>query len=132
MISRTDATMTKSRLLALAIGLVLAISASPAAAGETEDALAGRNPLLAELRTRDEKAFAAAVAVIAPRERAEGLTPGVGALPEATSPGRDAGLVPGREFTAGNPDVLWLYNTSPEGMNDLIAILKSAGQKPKN
>ena len=38
----------------------------------------------------------------------------------------------GKEFTVDNPDILWLYNSSPEGMSDLISILKSAGQKPKN
>ncbi|ABC93566.1 hypothetical protein RHE_PE00128 (plasmid) [Rhizobium etli CFN 42] len=101
-------------------------------AGPVEDALAARNPALAALRQHDEKAFAAAVAVIADHERAEGLTPGQGKLPQTTSPGRDMGSGSGKEFTSDNPDILWLYNSSPEGMSDLISILKSAGQRPKN
>ncbi|MDK4735909.1 hypothetical protein [Rhizobium sp. CNPSo 3490] len=125
--------MKKSRLISLSIGLALALAMPGLGfAGPVEDALAARNPTLAALRQHDEKAFAAAVAVIADHERAEGLTPGQGKLPETTSPGRDMGSGSGKEFTSDNPDILWLYNSSPEGMSDLISILKSAGQKPKN
>ncbi|ANK94556.1 MULTISPECIES: hypothetical protein [Rhizobium] len=125
--------MKKSRLISLSIGLALALGMPGLGfAGPVEDALAARNPALATLRQHDEKAFAAAVAVIADHERAEGLTPGQGKLPQTTSPGRDMGSGSGKEFTSDNPDILWLYNSSPEGMSDLISILKSAGQKPKN
>jgi hypothetical protein len=125
--------MTKSRLLTLSIGVCLALCAARlASAGPVEDAIAARNPSLAELRMHDEKAFNAAAAIIAEKEQAEGLKPGVGTLPETTPPGRDMGAGPGKEFTIDNPDILWLYNSSPEGMSDLISILKSAGQKPKN
>lgn len=125
--------MTKSRLITLSIGLLLALQIPELGfAGPVEDALAARNPSLAALRQHDEKAFTAAVAIIAEHERAQGLTPGEGKLPDATSPGRDMGSGLGKEFTADNPDILWLYNSSPEGMSDLISILKSAGQKPKN
>lgn len=125
--------MTKFRLTTLSIGLLLALEIPGLGhAGPVEDALAARNPALAALRQHDEKAFASAVAIIAERERAEGLTPGESKLPDATSPGRDMGSAPGKEFTSDNPDILWLYNSSPEGMSDLISILKSAGQKPKN
>ncbi|MFS8145793.1 hypothetical protein ATY78_05630 [Rhizobium sp. R635] len=125
--------MTKSRLITLSIGLLLALEMPGLGyAGPVEDALAARNPALAALRQHDEKAFASAVAIIAEHERAEGLTPGESKLPDATSPGRDMGAGAGKEFTSDNPDILWLYNSSPEGMSDLISILKSAGQKPKN
>ncbi|MBX5230887.1 hypothetical protein HJC02_00980 [Rhizobium sp. NLR4a] len=125
--------MKKSRLISVSIGLLLSLGmAGIGYAGSVEDALAARNPALAALRRHDEKAFAAAVAVIADHERAEGLTPGQGKLPETASPGRDMGSGSGKEFTPDNPDILWLYNSSPEGMSDLISILKSAGQKPKN
>ncbi|MBB4252315.1 hypothetical protein [Rhizobium sp. BK008] len=125
--------MTKSWLITLSIGLLLALQMPELSqAGPVEDALAARNPALAALRQQDEKAFAAATAIIAEHERAEGLAPGEGKLPDATSPGRDMGSGPGKEFTSDNPDILWLYNSSPEGMSDLISILKSAGQKPKN
>ncbi|MBB2750262.1 UNVERIFIED_ORG: hypothetical protein GGI57_000935 [Rhizobium aethiopicum] len=124
--------MTKSRLIPLSICLLLALEPQLAHAGPAEDALAARNPSLAALRHHDEKAFAAATAIIAEHERAKGLTPGADKLPDATSPGRDMGSAPGKEFTIDNPDILWLYNSSPEGMSDLISILKSAGQKPKN
>ncbi|MBB3134637.1 hypothetical protein FHS26_002369 [Rhizobium pisi] len=125
--------MTKSWLTTRSIGLLLALQfAQPGYAGPAEDALAARNPSLAALRQHDEKAFAAAAAIIVEHEHAKGLTPGEGKLPETTSPGRDMGSAPGKEFTVDNPDILWLYNSSPEGMSDLISILKSAGQKPKN
>jgi hypothetical protein len=125
--------MTKSRLLTLSIGVCLVFCAVRLAdAGPAEDALAARNPALAQLRKHDEKAFNAAAAIIAGKEQAEGLKPGVDALPDTTPAGRDMGSGPGKEFTTGNPDILWLYNSSPEGMSDLISILKSAGQKPKN
>ena len=125
--------MTKSRLIPLSIGLLLALQMPQLGhAGPAEDALAARNPSLAALRQHDEKAFAAATAIIAEHESAKGLTPGQDKLPDATSPGRDMGSGPGKEFTVDNPDILWLYNSSPEGMSDLISILKSAGQKPKN
>ncbi|ANM14340.1 hypothetical protein [Rhizobium sp. N324] len=125
--------MTKSRLIPLSIGLLLALHVSQLAhAGPMEDALAARNPSLAALRQHDEKAFAAAAALIAEHEQAKGLTPGKDKLPDETSPGRDMGSGLGKEFTVDNPDILWLYNSSPEGMSDLISILKSAGQKPKN
>jgi len=125
--------MTKSRLIPLSIGLLLALQMPQLGhAGPAEDALAARNPALAALRQHDGKAFAAATAIIAEHESAKGLTPGQGKLPDATSPGRDMGSGPGKEFTVDNPDILWLYNSSPEGMSDLISILKSAGQKPKN
>ncbi|MBB4238962.1 hypothetical protein [Rhizobium esperanzae] len=123
--------MTKSRLIPLSITLLMALPPL-GHAGPAEDALAARNPSLAALRQHDEKAFIAAAAIIADHERAEGLTPGAGKLPDQTSPGRDMGAGPGKEFTVDNPDILWLYNSSPEGMSDLISILKSAGQKPKN
>ncbi|MDR9807780.1 hypothetical protein [Rhizobium hidalgonense] len=123
--------MTKFRLITLSIGLLMALP-HLGHAGPAEDALAARNPALAALRQHDEKAFAAATAIIAEHERAKGLTPGETKLPDATSPGRDMGSGPGKEFTSDNPDILWLYNSSPEGMSDLISILKSAGQKPKN
>lgn len=125
--------MTKFRLIPLSIGLLIALQMPELAhAGPAEDALAARNPSLAALRQHDEKAFAAATAIIAEHEREKGLTPGADKLPDATSPGRDMGSVPGKELTVDNPDILWLYNSSPEGMSDLISILKSAGQKPKN
>ncbi|WP_431674955.1 hypothetical protein [Rhizobium leguminosarum] len=125
--------MTKSWLITLSIGLLLALQTPRLAySGPAEDALAARNPSLAALRHYDEKAFAAAAAIIAEQERAKGLAPGEAKLPDATSPGRDMGSGPGKEFTVDNPDILWLYNSSPEGMSDLISILKSAGQKPKN
>ncbi|AGS24747.1 hypothetical protein [Rhizobium etli] len=125
--------MKKSRLISLSIGLLLSLEMPGLGhAGPVEDALAARNPTLAALRQHDEKAFAAAVAIIADHESAEGLTPGQGKLPETKSPGRDMGSGSGKEFTSDNPDILWLYNSSPEGMSDLISILKSAGQKPKN
>lgn len=125
--------MTKSRLIPLAIGLLLALQMPQlTCAGPVEDALAARNPSLAALRQHDEKAFAAATAIIVRHEQAKGLTPGKDKLPDATSPGRDMGSGPGKELTVDNPDILWLYNSSPEGMSDLISILKSAGQKPKN
>ncbi|EJC85653.1 hypothetical protein Rleg4DRAFT_7540 [Rhizobium leguminosarum bv. trifolii WSM2297] len=125
--------MTKSRLITLSIGLLMVLEMPELAhSGPAEDALASRNPALATLRQHDEKAFAAATAIIADHERAKGLTPGETKLPETTSPGRDMGAAPGHEFTVDNPDILWLYNSSPEGMSDLISILKSAGQKPKN
>ncbi|PDT04981.1 hypothetical protein CO666_09000 [Rhizobium chutanense] len=123
--------MTKSRLITLSISLLMALP-QLAHSGPVEDALAARNPALAALRQQDEKAFAAATAIIAKHESAEGLTPGASKLPDATSPGRDMGSGPGKEFAIDNPDILWLYNSSPEGMSDLISILKSAGQKPKN
>lgn len=124
--------MKKSRLLTLSIGLCLAFGAAGfAIAGPMEDALAARNPSLAALRKHDEKAFNAAVALIAGKEHAEGLKPGVDALPDIAPVGRDMGSSAGKDFTIGNPDILWLYNSSPEGMSDLISILKSAGQKPK-
>ncbi|UVD59391.1 hypothetical protein NE852_25495 (plasmid) [Rhizobium sp. Pop5] len=125
--------MTKFRLVTLSIGLLLALQLPELAySGPVEDALAKRNPSLSALRQHDEKAFAAAAAIIAEHEQAKGLTPGESKLPDATSPGRDMGSAPGKEFTTDNPDILWLYNSSPEGMSDLISILKSAGQKPKN
>ncbi|RUM03820.1 hypothetical protein [Rhizobium chutanense] len=123
--------MTKSRLITLSISLLMALP-QLAHSGPVEDALAARNPALAALRQHDEKAFIAATAIIAKHESAEGLAPGAGKLPDATSPGRDMGSGPGKEFAIDNPDILWLYNSSPEGMSDLISILKSAGQKPKN
>lgn len=123
--------MTRSRLPALAAGLCLLFcTAGHAVAGAPEDALAARNPLLAELRAKDAKAFVAAAAIIIERERQAGVEPGSGAVPDTDQGGREMGA-PGREFTPGNPDILWLYNSSTEGMNDLISILKSAGQKPK-
>ncbi|QND41498.1 hypothetical protein HB771_34725 (plasmid) [Rhizobium leguminosarum bv. viciae] len=119
--------------MTLSIGLLLALQIPRLAySGPAEDALAARNPSLAALRQHDEKAFAAATAIIAKHETAKGLAPGEDKLPDATSPGRDMGSGPGKEFTVDNPDILWLYNSSPEGMSDLISILKSAGQKPKN
>ncbi|RUM27605.1 hypothetical protein EFQ99_01795 [Rhizobium vallis] len=125
--------MTKFRLTTLSIGLLLALQMPELAhSGPAEDALAKRNPSLAALRQHDEKAFAAAAAIIAEHEHAKGLTPGESKLPDTTSPGRDMGSGLGKEFTVDNPDILWLYNSSPEGMSDLISILKSAGQKPKN
>ncbi|MBX5167212.1 MULTISPECIES: hypothetical protein [unclassified Rhizobium] len=125
--------MTKFRLITLSIGLLIVLQMPELAhAGPAEDALAARNPSLAALRQHDGKAFAAATAIIAEHEREKGLTPGQTKLPDATSPGRDMGSVPGKELTVDNPDILWLYNSSPEGMSDLISILKSAGQKPKN
>ncbi|MBX5155733.1 hypothetical protein HJB89_01050 [Rhizobium sp. NZLR8] len=125
--------MTKFRLITLSIGLLIVLQMTELAhAGPAEDALAARNPSLAALRQHDGKAFAAATAIIAEHEREKGLTPGQTKLPDATSPGRDMGSVPGKELTVDNPDILWLYNSSPEGMSDLISILKSAGQKPKN
>lgn len=38
----------------------------------------------------------------------------------------------GKELTAANPDLLWLYNAAPEGMQDLVSLLKSAGKKGKS
>lgn len=89
--------MKKSRLISLSIGLLLSLEMPCIGyAGPVEDGLAARNPALAALRQHDEKAFAAAVAVIADHERAEGLTPGQGKLPETTSPGRDMARDPAR------------------------------------
>ncbi|MBB6487062.1 hypothetical protein [Rhizobium lusitanum] len=126
--------MMKRKFLFLPIccGVLAGAFGQTASAGDVGDALAARNPVLAELRKYDAKAFDAAVAIIAKSERSQGIAPGVGLLPQATSPGRDMGKGLGQEFTSGNPDVLWLYNSSSEGMNDLISILKTAGQKPKS
>ncbi|MEP9374708.1 hypothetical protein [Mesorhizobium sp. KR1-2] len=124
--------MTKSRLLVFTSGLCLSVCcAGFSYAGEAEDALSARNPALAELRGKDANAFAAAAAVIIEQERQLGLEPGSDLPPDTALGGRGMGGAPGREFTTGNPDILWLYNSSPEGMSDLISILKSAGQKPK-
>lgn len=124
--------MTNFRLHAFAASLVVAVCAvSPAFAGEAEELLAARNPALAELRRTDDKAFDAAAAIILESRRQFGIDPNAEVPEDRASGGRDMGAAPGREFATGNPDILWLYNFSPEGMSDLISILKSAGQKPK-
>lgn len=121
-----------NRMIAAMIFVLLGLgSAGPMRAGEAADALAARNPALAALRSSDPRGFESAAAIIAERQAAEGLKPGIDPLPDSRPTGRDMGGAPGREFTTDNPDILWLYNTSPEGMRDLISILKTAGQKPK-
>ncbi len=94
------------------------------------DAIAARNPTLAELRDQDPSAFQAAVELIAEAQTSAGLDP-ADPPPDSRPVARGAAPDVGREFTPGNPDVLWLYNSAPEGMHDLISLLKSAGQKPK-
>ncbi|KAB1123048.1 hypothetical protein F4V90_18570 [Neorhizobium galegae] len=96
----------------------------------TADILARRNPYLAEIRAQDETAFLKAVAIISEQKKTRGLREDM-PPPETYPPGRDMGGGLGRELTPENPDILWLYNSSPEGMNDLISLLKNVGQKPK-
>lgn len=125
--------MTRVRCArAVAAAMIFMATVPPAFAIDASQRLEARNPFLAGLRKRDPKTFAAAVAIIEGREREKGLSPDAGGAPPAEPPAeRGMGLDAGRDLTPGNPDILWLYNSSPEGMNDLISLLKSAGQRPK-
>lgn len=113
--------------------LMAVLLAAPAAlASDASRALQARNPYLAALKDHDPRAFEKAVAIITRAERGKGFRPEVGAPPAAAPTGRGMDLEGGRDLTAGNPDLLWLYGASPEGMHDLISLLKSAGQRPKS
>jgi hypothetical protein len=119
--------------LALAVVAAMQVAMAPVAiAQDAAEALKRRNPYLAELADQDPETFSKAAALIAEIERKHDLAPERKAPPPTTATGRDMGeSFFGQKMLPQNPDILWLYNSSPEGMHDLIALLKSAGSKPK-
>lgn len=119
-------------LLAAAVLGLLSAGSSLAADEAVVEALAARNPTLSDLRASDPDAFAAAVDIIAKAQAEAGVKTLDGAPTPPPLVERGIATDAGKEFTAGNPDVLWLYNAAPEGMQDLVSLLKSAGKKGKS